>query len=59
MASFHYRDQNALLKFFVFQTFFSPGNKETFIVEICLRIEATQGSLAFIVNGTIMHIPYY
>ena len=46
MTSFYYQqDQNALSKFFVIQIFFSPGNKETFIVEIYLTIEATQGSL--------------
>ena len=43
--------QNSLL----FRFFFTPGNKET-IVEICLTIEATQSSLVFIVNDTIMHL---
>ena len=45
MASFYCQDLNAFSKFFVIQIFFPPGNKETFIVEIYLTIEATQGSL--------------
>ena len=45
--------QNSLL----FRFFFYPGNKAT-IVEICLTMEATQGSLVFAVNAVIMHIAY-